>query len=150
METTEKTTDLLNDLIEINNDRAAGFEKAAADLNDQNADLKATFRQLAEQSRTNVIALVAAVGRNNGDPETGTSISGSLHRAWIDVKALFGGSDRKSILEECERGEDAIKKAYRNALEETELDPEARQLLQDQQQGISASHDTIKRLRDTQ
>ncbi|MGN8070170.1 ferritin-like domain-containing protein [Mucilaginibacter sp. 22184] len=148
METTEKTTDILNDLIEINNDRAAGFEKAAADLNDENIDLKATFDQLAQQSRTNVTELAAAVGRNNGAPETGTSVSGSLHRAWIDVKALFGGSDRKSILEECERGEDAIKKAYRDALTETELEPEARQLIQTQGQSINASHDTIKGLRD--
>jgi uncharacterized protein (TIGR02284 family) len=150
METTEKTADVLNDLIEINNDRAAGFGKAATDLDDANIDLKATFDQLAQQSRTYVTELAAAVGRNNGDAETGTSVSGSLHRAWIDVKALFGGSDRKSILEECERGEDAIKKAYQNALVETDLDPEARQLLQSQQQGINASHDTIKRLRDIQ
>lgn len=71
-----------------------------------------------------------AVGSNHGDPETGISVSGSLHRAWIDVKALFGGSDCKSILEECERGEDAIKKAYRNALEEPGLEPDVRQLLQ--------------------
>jgi uncharacterized protein (TIGR02284 family) len=150
METTEKTIDVLNDLIEINNDRAAGFEKAANDLDDVNIDLKTTFEQLAEQSRTNVTELAAAVGRNNGSPETGTSISGSLHRAWIDVKALFGGSDRKSILEECERGEDAIKNAYQTALRENDLEPEVQQLLYRQQQGINASHDTIKRLRDIQ
>lgn len=148
METTEKTIDVLNDLIEINNDRAAGFEKAAADLKDENIDLKATFDQLSQQSRVNVTELAAAVGRNNGDPETGTSVSGSLHRAWIDVKAMFSGGDRKSILEECERGEDAIKNAYRNALAETNLEPEVRGLLTKQQQGINASHDTIKRLRD--
>jgi uncharacterized protein (TIGR02284 family) len=38
------------------------------------------------------------------------SSSGTLHRMWLDVKATFSGHDRKSILEECERGEDAIKK----------------------------------------
>ncbi|WP_243749147.1 PA2169 family four-helix-bundle protein [Mucilaginibacter agri] len=48
--------------------------------------------------------------------ETGKSVSGTLHRAWIDVKSLFGGDDREGILSEAERGEDAIKKAYNDAL----------------------------------
>jgi len=41
---------------------------------------------------------------------SGTSGTGAIHRAWIDVKATFSGHDRKSVLAECERGEDAIKK----------------------------------------
>ena len=32
MEFNEKAIDVINDLIKINNDRAAGFEKAASDL----------------------------------------------------------------------------------------------------------------------
>jgi len=150
METTEKTIDVLNDLIQINNDRAEGFEKAAKDLNDENIDLKAIFDQLASESRDNVTKLAAEVGRASGDAETGGSVTGAIHRAWIDVKATFGGSDRKSILSECERGEDAIKKSYREALEENELDSQVRELLLNQQQGINASHDQIKALRDSQ
>ncbi|TCD02863.1 DUF2383 domain-containing protein [Pedobacter psychroterrae] len=30
--------------------------------------------------------------------DTGNSVAGTLHRAWIDVKSLFGGDDRESIL----------------------------------------------------
>ncbi|MBE9662700.1 PA2169 family four-helix-bundle protein [Mucilaginibacter myungsuensis] len=148
METTEKTIDVLNDLIKINTDRAEGFEKAAADLDDANIDLKVLFDQSAEESRDYITKLAEYVGRNSGETETGSSIAGTLHRAWIDIKATFGGSDRHSILAECERGEDAIKKAYKEALEDPELTGEVRSVLADQQQGINASHDRIKALRD--
>ncbi|MBE7177037.1 MAG: PA2169 family four-helix-bundle protein, partial [Mucilaginibacter polytrichastri] len=72
-------------------------------------------------------------------------------RAWIDVKATFTGSDRKSILEEAERGEDAIKKAYRDALApESELPAEVVNTVSRQAEEQKAAHDRIKALRDSQ
>src|ERR1700754_3890557 len=115
METTTKNIDTLNDLIQINNDRVAGFEKAIANIKDENFELKELFQEYASQSRQNSQELTALVAQT-GNPETGTSVSSSLHRAWIDVKSIFGASDRESILSEAERGEDAIKKAYSDAL----------------------------------
>ncbi|SDF71909.1 conserved hypothetical protein [Mucilaginibacter pineti] len=147
METTENI-EVLNDLIEINNDRVAGFEKAIADIKDENVDLKTLFQEYSAQSRKNSQELTALVAGNAGEAETGTSVSGNLHRAWIDVKSLFGGSDRKSILAEAERGEDAIKKAYKTALTEGELPAAALQTVTDQAQEINAAHDRIKALRD--
>ncbi|AYL99161.1 ferritin-like domain-containing protein [Mucilaginibacter celer] len=143
-----KTTSVLNELIEINNDRVAGFEKAIADINDENIDLKELFQRYAAQSRENSQELAALVGAEGDEVETGTSVSGSLHRAWIDVKSIFGGSTRESILSEAERGEDAIKKAYREALEDTELNATARETITRQQSGINAAHDEVKALRD--
>jgi uncharacterized protein (TIGR02284 family) len=151
METTEKSIEVLNDLIEINNDRVKGFEKAIEDLKDGDPELRAIFEKLKSDSRNNSAELSSAVNQAGGEAETSASASGAIHRAWIDVKATFGGSDRKSILEECERGEDAIKKAYRTALEpDSELAPEFTEMVVRQQQGINASHDQIKLLRDSQ
>lgn len=148
MENSEKTVEVLNDLIQINNDRADGFERASTDLSEENIDLKATFDKLASDSRTNVTELAGLVGRQGEDPDTGNTMLGTLHRAWIDIKATFGGDGRHSILAECERGEDAIKKAYRDALQENDLGEHVREILLKQQQGINASHDAIKALRD--
>ena len=147
MATTANSTGVINDLIEINNDRVAGFEKAIADINDENIDLKAIFQGYAEQSRKNGQELAAIVGSVE-EVETGNSVSGTLHRAWIDVKSLFGGSDRASILSEAERGEDAIKKAYKDALSGGELASDALTIVSSQAQGINAAHDEIKALRD--
>lgn len=146
METTEKIS-VLNDLIEINNDRIAGFEKAIADIKEENFDLKELFQGYSEQSRKNSQELANLVGSEGGEIETGTSMSGSLHRTWIDVKSLFGSNDRASILSEAERGEDAIKKAYQDALNDNNLSGEARSIISSQSSGIMAAHDQIKALR---
>jgi uncharacterized protein (TIGR02284 family) len=116
METTENTIEVLNDLIEINNDRVKGFEKAANDLEENDGDLKSIFDKYAQQSRAYASELTSWVSQHGGDAKDGSGFGGAIHRAWIDVKSTFGGSDREGILEECERGEDAIKKAYISAL----------------------------------
>lgn len=148
MATTTNATGVLNDLIEINNDRIAGFEKAIADIKDENIDLKEIFQGYAAQSRKNGQELAALIG-DAGEVETGNSVGGTLHRAWIDVKSVFGGNDRASILSEAERGEDAIKKAYQDALTGGELPAEAISTVSNQAQEINAAHDQIKALRDT-
>ncbi|WP_238381743.1 DUF2383 domain-containing protein [Mucilaginibacter pedocola] len=94
MTATENAIGVINGLIEINNDRIAGIEKAIADIKDENIDLKQLFQGYAEQSRKNGQELAAIVGSTK-EVEPGNSISGTLHRAWIDVRSLFGGSGRK-------------------------------------------------------
>lgn len=143
-----KTTTILNELIEINNDRADGFQKALADIKDENIDLKGVFQQYSTQSRKFGQELVALVAGFGAEVETGNSLAGTLHRAWIDVKSLFGGDDRESILNEAERGEDAAKAAYKLALEKGELSGEALSLVSSQAKEIGAAHDAIKALRD--
>jgi len=143
------SAEVLNDLIEINNDRVEGFQKALADIKDENVDLKGLFEEYASQSRTYVQQLTELVAAEAAATETGTSVSGKLHRAWIDVKSLFGGNDRESILSEAERGEDAIKKAYADALSDNKLSAGAAELVARQADGIRDAHDRIKALRDT-
>lgn len=147
MATTTNSTALINDLIEINNDRVAGFEKAIADITDENIDLKGLFQDYASQSRRYGQELAALVG-NADEVETGNSVSGTLHRAWIDVKSIFGGSDRESILSEAERGEDAIKKAYHEALNGGDIPANAIETIGSQALEINDAHDQIKALRD--
>jgi uncharacterized protein (TIGR02284 family) len=151
METIEKSVEVLNDLIEINNDRIAGFGHAIKELEGNDGDLMAIFETYSQESRQNVHELSRAVDQLGTDADVdATSSSGAIHRAWLDVKATFSGHDRKSILEECERGEDAIKKAYKSALTEGNLPGDLTQLIMKQQQCIMAAHDRIKAMRDSE
>ena len=69
----------------------------------------------------------------------------------MDVKSTFSGSERKSVLEECEYGEDAAQKAYEKALEaDNDLPPDVRSLIQEEQRNLKNSHDTIRNYRDRQ
>ncbi|WP_345949107.1 MULTISPECIES: PA2169 family four-helix-bundle protein [unclassified Mucilaginibacter] len=151
METLAKSAEILSDLIEINNDRSAGFQRALKDLGDGDLDLKTLFEEYSNQSRQFAQELTAVAAQGGADTDTGNSATGTLHRAWIEVKALFSGHDRAAILQECERGEDAIKKAYKEALlPENGLSGEALQLVSTQAQAIGQAHDRIKALRDSQ
>jgi uncharacterized protein (TIGR02284 family) len=148
MEISEKAVDVINDLIKINNDRVAGFEKAGSDLEEDNKYLVAMFNKLAVESQQYVVELTG-IAQEYGEAADGTSTSGDLHRAWIDIKSTFTGGGVQTILDECERGEDAAKAAYRDALDlEKELSPELAAILERQQQGIIAGRDRIKSLRD--
>src|ERR1700709_2170485 len=148
MEISEKAVDVINDLIKINNDRVAGFEKSGNDLEEDNKYVVAIFNKLAGESQQYVVEKTG-IAQEYGEAADGTSTSGDLHRAWIDIKTTFTGNDLLAILNECERGEDAAKSAYRDALDpENELDPELAAILQRQQQAITEGHDLIKSLRD--
>jgi uncharacterized protein (TIGR02284 family) len=150
METIEKSIEVLNDLVEINNDRAKGFGKAAQDLDPSDMDLQGIFLNCSLESKQFSQQLRDEIDQLGGHADNDTSSTGALHRAWIDVKATFTGHDRKAILAECERGEDAIKKAYRDALSpENDLSAEVIPLLLRQQTSIEISHDRIRSLRDS-
>jgi len=149
MEISEKAIDVINDLIKINNDRVAGFEKAGTDLESDATGLITVFSKLAGESRQYAAELTEIARQSGREAAEGTSTSGDLHRAWIDIKATFTGNDLLAVLNECERGVDAAKSAYRDALDpENELSPELVEVLQIQQQGITEGHDLIKSLRD--
>ncbi len=149
--TAPNPTEVLSDLIKINNDRADGFDKAIKDLGDGDSDLKTVFEQYSQQSRRFAQELIAEAAKTGGDADTSNSVSGTIHRAWLDVKAVFTGHDRKAVLQECERGEDAIKKAYNDALApQGGLTPEISSAVRNQSVEIRAAHDKIKALRDSQ
>jgi uncharacterized protein (TIGR02284 family) len=151
MSTNEKLTEVLNDLIRINNDRTTGYEKASAEVKAIDVDLQATFNKMANDSRKYAAELTNEVQRLGGEPATGTTNSGKIYRVWMDLKATFSGKDRQAVLESCEFGEDAAQKAYKEALaSDAEMSAETRQLITDQQASLKTSHDIIKKYRDAQ
>src|SRR5436305_1881744 len=63
-----------------------------------------------------VSELQAKVRSLGGDPENRGSVSGSLHRGWVNIKSTITGMDEAAVLAECELGEDVAKTAYEDAL----------------------------------
>jgi uncharacterized protein (TIGR02284 family) len=67
----------------------------------------------------------------------------------MDLKAVVTGHDRKTVLANCEFGEDAAQKAYDMALNsDTEVDAPIRDLIVRQKTQLKMGHDEVKRLRD--
>ncbi|PZF74612.1 PA2169 family four-helix-bundle protein [Taibaiella soli] len=148
--TNEANSEVLNDLLLINNDRIQGYQKAKDQLTDpKDSDLAMTFDEMAAQSRKNVTELQPYV-HTDAAANNETTNAGKLYRTWMGVKATFAGDDRKSMLEACEYGEDKAQDAYRNALAEDGLSSEARELVTKQKQELKSSHDRIRNMRDQQ
>ena len=144
-----ETIEILNDLVQINNDRIEGYEKAAEETKDIDVDLKAIFFKMAEESIKYKTELVNEISKLGGEPATGTTGLGKIYRVWMDVKATFAANDRQSVLQACEFGEDAAQKAYRDALDsDTEITADTRQLITAQQASLKTSLDIIKKYKD--
>jgi len=155
MESNKSIIETLNDLVQINNDRIKGFENAIKELSEKNdelydrTDLVNVFNNKILESRQLKSTLVQEIQVLGGEAETDSTVSGAIHRTWLEVKAAFTGHSEKSILEECEFGEDAIKKAYQTAIDDEDTPAYIRDILNDQKMIIDQSHDEIKALRDS-
>jgi uncharacterized protein (TIGR02284 family) len=144
-----KLAEVLNDLIQINNDRIEGYQKAINEADDIDVDLKAMFTKMENDSRDHVRELSSVVEDLGETPTDGTTVSGKVYRAWMDVKTAFSTKERQSILELCEFGEDAAQKAYNDALaSDADMSTDVRKLITSQQQSLRTAHGVIKKYRD--
>ncbi len=138
---------LVKAVIAVLHDGAKGFPDLGEHLKDSQA--KSFFLSEATTRAEYARELEAALASTGETTDVGGTGIGAIHRVWGDLKAKLGGSDH-TLLETAEQGEDAAKKAYKEALEGNDVtDPRLRQLLTTQQQHIQASHDKVKAMRDT-
>jgi uncharacterized protein (TIGR02284 family) len=147
MEKSQEIVEVLNDLIQINNDRIAGYQRAVKELKKEDQDLKSLFDDMIIESQQIKSDLVKEVQVLRGEVEGGTTEMGKIYRVWNSVKAAFSGESRHAVLSNCEFGEDAAQKAYKQALETERLPAFLREMLSGQQQVLKASHDEIRNLR---
>jgi len=138
----------LNDLVQIINDRIKGYQNAIKELKHE-TDLVTVFNNKILESQQLKSTLAEEIQVAGGDAEQDSTVSGAIHRTWLEVKAAFMGHSEKSILEECEFGEDSIKRAYQTAIDDEDLPAYIRDILNDQKTIIDQSHDEIKALRDS-
>ncbi len=140
----EKIIAVLNNLIQINNDRIEGYKTASEETKE--ADLKELFSQFQATSFVLNSELRTEVSLLGGTPTEDTRITGKFFRVWMDVKAALTGNDRKTILESCEYGEDVAKKTYQDTLENEieNLSSNQQSMLKDQYASLVEDHNKVK------
>ena len=147
----EEIIDGLNNLIEINNDRIEGYERASEETDENDLQsLFSSFIRTSEKCRMELIDEVVFLG---GTPAEGTKISGKFFRAWMDVKAAISGRDRKTVLDSCEYGEDVAVDTYDKVINDfgdvsLSTSSPLKGLLIKQRNLIKADHDRVRSLRD--
>jgi len=135
----------LQALIRLNVDSAEGFTAAAGMIDD--ARVAELFREYAAQRTSNAEELKASVAFNGEEPASSGTTAGTLHRWWLELRSTVAGGSAAQTLTEAERGEDAIKKAYEQAIRDVADSPIA-SLLTTQYRGVKAAHDHVRDLRD--
>jgi uncharacterized protein (TIGR02284 family) len=148
MSTVAKTaTDVvsvLNNLIETCKDGEDGFREAAGKA--KASSLQSLFTKYSAQRaqyRTELQQLVASLGEK---PETSGHVAASLHRGWINLKNAFAKDEDKALIDECEAGEDAAIKNYKEALSSA-LPAEVSDLIRTQFTGVQEAHGVIRDLK---
>jgi len=81
-----------------------------------------------------------------GDPERSGSTTGQVHRFWVNLRSTIAGMDEHAILDECERGEDAAKRAYEEALQQ-DLPADVRTMIGKQYREVKINHDSVRDMR---
>jgi len=141
----DKIISTFNNLIETCRDGQNGFKEASENIKE--AQLKTFFNEMSLERAQLAGELQQEVVRLGGDPEKSGSTAAALHRVWMDIKGTFTGKDDKSILSECERGEDSAVEAYEDALKEN-LPANLASIVERQHMRVKQVHDRIKQLRD--
>jgi uncharacterized protein (TIGR02284 family) len=140
----DATTDIavLNSLIATTLDSVDGYETSAADIED--VSLAAMFTARANERRAVASQLQAEVSRLGGNPEDDGTVLAGAHRAFVNLKSAVTGQDNKAIVDEVERGEDHIKAKYEAAMQDANLSPETRNVIQAAWQSVREGHDQMR------
>lgn len=142
--TTSEVIDTLNGLIELSRDGQKGFQEAAEKIDAH--DMR-TFCLEQSRVRAHFVGELQTLVHVLGDePDNKGTVSGALHRGWMNLKAALGGGDH-AILDVVESGEDAAVRAYQKALAKT-LPADVREIVQRQSYSIKQAHDTVRVMRD--
>jgi uncharacterized protein (TIGR02284 family) len=139
----ESTSDTVNDLLHVLADGREGFSKAAEGVQDPN--LRALFSHYASERAQMAEELLRFTPADREEKKS--TISGAMHRGWIELKSVLTSGDDHAILAECERGEDHAVEAFNNALKQ-ELPRGIRQKVQSQATRVLDAHNKVRELRD--
>ena len=139
-------TDNLQDLLEKNYDAEKGFTKAMQ--NAKNLRLKDFLQKQAAQRSRFATELTQELRNLNEEPKESGSVTGDLHRTWIDIKTAVVGNEDEAVLEECIRGEKASADEYQEKLQKYNFPPQVTNVLQKQSSEIHQTLSRVKRLED--
>ena len=142
---TDSSISTLNSLIKTTLDSMKGYKDAADDA--QSTQFATLFADFARERSQVATSLQSEVRRLGGTPEDDSSFLAAAHRTFMDMKRLFTDRDDKAVIQEVERGEDYIKGKFEAALNDTDLDPASKAVVEQAYQSVRAGHDRASALK---
>ncbi len=142
----EHVAEMLNDLVKINTDRVARYQKGLDMAANLDSDLICVFENIIADSYKYKNELTEKMNELGVNPYPVLGISGQLHRAWSDLSVALSTNTRKAIMASCQYNEDIAQHAYTAALS-TDFTPfdDIRQLVELQQKAMKQTSERIKK-----
>ncbi|MEL4306600.1 ferritin-like domain-containing protein [Joostella sp. CR20] len=143
MSYTEEISGKINELLEKNYDAQKGFLNSSENV--KNTNLKTYFKTKALEREKFSDELKREIISFGEKPTDSGSITGNVHRAWMDIKSVVASNDEEAILEEVQRGEEASLEDYNEVLNQTSLPQSTRAMLTRQRNAVQNSVNNAKR-----
>lgn len=97
----------LDEVLKKNIDAQKGYAKASE--NAESTYLQDFFLRKSNERKSFNDELRTALRTAYGTIENEGSLKGTLHRTWMDIKNMFSADSDEAMLEECLRGDKAVK-----------------------------------------
>jgi uncharacterized protein (TIGR02284 family) len=149
----DKTRKYLKDIAELCIDGIQGYKDAAEKVD--TLHLKSLFTTFAKE-REGILNSINKELVDLGAPavtqgRTDGTVLGSIHKFWLDLKAILPSNNAESILEECKRGEKYILDEMDDVLKhKTEISLSSLKVLEDARYTIWKRMETIEHAEEAQ
>lgn len=142
-----ETINVLNDLLQITNDRIRGFEKVEGKVWENYSGLKSEYDRMISQSKMMKVEIINLITERGGNPDDSTTVAGNLHRTWIDIKNSLPTSNKDiETLENVVFGEKSAIDSYEEALKSENLDNDSRKVISDQLNSLKISYEQFSEI----
>ena len=108
-------------------DSVEGYRKAAEKAD--SAQLKQALENRAQKREQTLSQMNAELRRQGDELVTKGSVTGDAHQMWASITTAFENND-EAAAERVEEGEDYIKGKFESALNDDDLDPQERTVVQ--------------------
>ncbi|QWX85024.1 PA2169 family four-helix-bundle protein [Cellulophaga sp. HaHaR_3_176] len=136
----------MNSIIQKNEDAIKGYEKAAE--NAKSVGLQSYFNSKILERRNFLVNLKSAAPALDLREGIEGSVTGAIHRTWMDVKTAFSSNDDEAVLEEAIRGDKAAIEEYNEVLADVHLPVEAASIIRQQRDWLMDDLKQIKSMED--
>ena len=140
----DKSTEVMHDLLLIQNERKAAYEKIVK-WPDHTASVRNHIKKIIRQCRNSILELRRHIDMTGSDPADRANIRGDIYRSWPGIGDFMPGDSINDMIAGLENNEKEVVLAYQKALQsEDKLSEDLRKLINDQLSLINQSFNQIQ------
>jgi uncharacterized protein (TIGR02284 family) len=141
---------LVADIMKINNDRIAIYQKAV-EMPNIDKCLKRNLQEIVSKGMEHRDELIEKITELNGNSsKSGTTLLGKIYRAWVDLRVAFSYSSEKAVISSCLYNEEIALHAYVAATDTRQsLNADITRMIEKHKDALRNSHEQIRKYRET-